>query len=168
MSNCMICDTRCDKRRKVRVPQGESYRFQSHVICDRCHIAVKKKPTPSRRGRQGDRHVNAPDTLTWIAALRRSWAITNDCFRCELSGLKLELEEAHRPLSMTCDHDPPGSDTYLVVAWLINDMKNDHDRDEFYRNVIHLAEIVAAGQPNAELADRFHEDFSSIQYWRRI
>ena len=69
---------------------------------------------------------------------------------------------------MSCDHDPAGSDTYLVVSWLINDMKNDHDRDEFYRNVTKLAQIVADGRPNVELADRFRDDFASIRYWRRI
>lgn len=168
MATCEICDNPCDTKRSIRVAKGDSYVFERHHLCDQCHVAVKKKPSPTKRGRQRDRHVAAPDSLTWIAALRRSWAISHDCFRCEISGLKLDMESAHRPLSMSCDHDPPGSDTYLVVAWLINDMKNDHNRDEFYRNVTKLAKIVADGRPNVELADRFHNDFASIRHWRRI
>lgn len=168
MTMCEICDCPCLTQRAVRIAKGDSYGFERHFICDRCHVAVRKKPSPSKRGRQGDRDVAAPDTLTWIAALRRSWSITNDCFRCELSGLKLDLDSAHRPLSMSCDHDPPGSDSYLVVAWLINDMKNDHDRDEFYRNVLNLSQIISDGQPDPQLADECHDDFALIRHWRRV
>jgi hypothetical protein len=163
MSNCEICNEPCNRQRRVRVDNG----FETHPICDRCYIAVKKKPSPSKRGRQRDRDVPAPDSLTWIEALRRSWSITNNCFRCELSGLKLDMDSAHRPLSMSCDHDPPGSNTFLVVAWLINDMKNDHDRSEFYRNVQNLSRIISTGQPDPTLADQHHNDFANVQHWRR-
>ena len=168
MAVCEICTSPWLKHRAIRIANGDSYGFERRFICDRCHVAVRKKPSPSKRGRKRDRDVAAPDTLTWIAALQRSWAITGDCFRCELSGLKLDLESAHRPLSMSCDHDPPGSDTYLIVAWLINDMKNDHDRDEFYRNILNLSRIIAAGQPDPKLADACHDDFALIQHWRRV
>lgn len=168
MTICVICTESCDTQRSVRVARDDSYGFEQRTVCDRCHKAVKKKPSPSKRGRQRDRSVAAPDTLTWIAALQRSWSITNDCFRCELSGLRLDLDSAHGPLSMSCDHDPPGSDTYLVVAWLINDMKNDHDRDEFYRNAQNLAKIVSKGRPDTVLADTMQDDFANIRHWRRI
>lgn len=168
MLSCVICNDTCNALRSVRVARDQAYGFERHAICDRCHIAVKKKPSPSKRGRQRDRDVAAPDTLTWIEALRRSWSITKDCFRCELSGLKLDLDSAHGPLSMSCDHDPPGADTYLVVAWLVNDMKNDHDRDEFYRNIKNLAKIVGEGRPDPALADKYHDDFANIRHWRRV
>lgn len=168
MLNCVVCNDPCDTQRAVRVARDDTYGFERHAICNRCHIAVKKRPSPSKRGRQRDRDVAAQDTLTWIEALRRSWSITNDCFRCELSGLKLDLDSAHRPLSMGCDHDPPGSDTYLVVAWLVNDMKNDHDREEFYRNIKNLAKIVGGGRPDPALADKHYDDFAKIRHWRRV
>jgi hypothetical protein len=68
---------------------------------------------------------------------------------------------------MSCDHDPPGSDNYLVVAWIINDMKNDHDRYEFYRNIGRLAEIIKSGSPDPIVADKYHDDFATIRWWRR-
>jgi hypothetical protein len=167
MIPCQICG-RPGKNRRVRVDDLDgTCRHENRVICSECDIAVRKKPSPSKRGRKRDRHVPAPSTDTWIAALRRSWSISNDCFRCELSGLRLDLGSAYKPLSLSCDHDPPGSANFLVVAWLINDMKNDHGRDEFYANVMKLAAMVSGGGPNPVLADKFQDSFANLRHWRR-
>ena len=167
MVPCEICN-RPGRKRRIRVENSdERYRFESRTICGECDVALRKKPSPSKRGRQRDRDVPAPSTDEWIAALRRSWSIGNDCFRCELSGLRLDLKSAHGPLSLSCDHDPPGSASFLVVAWLINDMKNDHDRDEFHTNVMRLAEIIKGGTPDKDLADTYGESFANLKHWRR-
>jgi hypothetical protein len=54
-----------------------------------------------------------------------------------------------------------------VVAWLINDMKNDHERTEFYTNLARLAEIVQAGSPDLDLADKYRDSFARLKHWRR-
>jgi hypothetical protein len=166
MIPCDICGAP-GKARKVRVDLENGYRFEQRTICQGCEPALQKKPSPTKRGRRRDRHVPAPSTDEWIAALRRSWAINKDCFRCELSGLKLDLESAHSPLSMSCDHDPLGSANFLIVAWLINDMKNDHGRNEFYENVKKLAAIVQSNSPNHQLADKYQDSFANLLHWRR-
>lgn len=167
MTPCEVC-SRPGNTRRVRVLSEDGrHHYERRSICKSCDIAVRKKPSASKRGRQRDRDVPAPSINEWIAALRRSWAITNDCFRCELSGFRLDLDSAHKPLSLSCDHDPPGSANFLVVAWLINDMKNDHERQEFYVNVVRLAEIVRDGKPNTRLADAYCDSFASLKHWRR-
>jgi hypothetical protein len=167
MGLCAVCG-REGQNRRVRVGNVDDRpKYESRVICSECEVALKKKPSPSKRGRKRDRAIPAPSTDEWIAALRRSWSIAGDCFRCELSGLKLDLISAHSPLALTCDHDPPGSGNFLVVAWLINDMKNDHDRSEFYRNISALAEVIGNGTPCIELADKYHASFANIKHWRR-
>ena len=167
MGTCAICD-RLGTERPVRVDGSDGrHRYEKRNICDECRVAIRKKPSPSKRGRKRDRDVPAPTTDQWMAALRRSWFITGDCFRCELSGLKLDMTSAHSPLSLSCDHDPPGSANFLVVAWLINDMKNDHERGEFYLNVGRLAEMIQTGSPDHKLADRYRESFAGLRHWRR-
>lgn len=167
--DCIICGQPGAPRRIRLHPDEARGGSCSEVsnLCDVCRKLVDKKPSPSLRGRKRDRHVPAPTTRMWIDALRRSWGMSGDCFRCELSGLRLDTIDPHSPLAVSCDHDPPGSNNYLVVAWLLNDMKNDHTRVEFYRNVRALAEIIAHGAPDIAAAERHHDSFSGISHWRR-
>ncbi|HBP23786.1 MAG TPA: hypothetical protein DEA08_39170 [Planctomycetes bacterium] len=72
---------------------------------------------------------------------------------------------------LVCDHDPPGSKTYLIVAQVINDMKSDHTRTEFWRNVKELASVLATGSPDHARADQARAYFlagsGGIKHWRR-
>ena len=174
-SKCTICNTKGSER-KVRVYDDFSndshdskrkHHYETRCICDRCYKLVKKKQSSSKRGRGKDRYVRGPDTLEWIEALKRSWRISGDSFRCELSALPLDTEDSHSPLSISCDHDPSGSMEFLVVAWVINDMKNDHDRDEFYKNIQNLAVITESGKPDPLLANGFICDFKELKHWKR-
>ena len=174
-NECTICNAKGSDR-NVRIYDDFSediedskrkHHYDKRCICDRCYKLVKKKPSSSKRGRGRDRYVRGPDTLEWIEALRRSWRISDDCFRCELSALPLDIDDNHSPLSISCDHDPPGSMKFLVVAWVINDMKNDHDRVEFYRNIQNLSVIMESGNPNPVVADKFIGDFKELKYWKR-
>lgn len=164
---CEICHQGA-RHRSIRINTGTGkYRFEKRPICTRCDAMLRNKPSPSRRGRKRNRHVPAPSTDDWIKALHRSWSITGDCFRCEISGLKLDTKNRHCPLAWTCDHDPPGSGRFLVVAWVINDMKNDHDQEEFIRNVRALVGILVSGKPDPALADAAYNGFSALKHWRR-
>ena len=165
--SCVICNAQATERRVNGTPHGTRAKYRNILICDRCDSIRRRKPSPSLRGRQKNRLVPAPTSLEWIEALRRSWNITGNCFRCEISGLKLCPNNSHSPLSISCDHDPPGSGNYLVVAWVINDMKNDHDKTEFLRNVGFLAKILMNGSPDTKLADKYEINFSNLRYWKR-
>lgn len=164
---CDICLAPATNRRIRVSARGEKARYGPRPLCGRCDVIRQRKPTPSHRGRQKNRPVPAPTTEEWISALHRSWMITGDCFRCELSGLRLNLDDPHSPLSMSCDHDPPGSGAFLIVAWVINDMKNDHDRIEFVRNIKALADVLATGAPDPQKADAVTSLFSGLNHWRR-
>jgi len=165
---CAICgDPAVRERRHASEPAPSLAGMAKLPVCRRCDDLLKRKPRTSMRGRARNRRVLAPTMADWITALRRSWRISRDCFRCEISGLRLDVQKRHRPLSLTCDHDPPGSGKCLVVAWLINDMKNDHTREEFERNVRSLAKILSGPAPNHRTADAYHSRFETIEHWRR-
>lgn len=149
------------------VPPAARKRNVPPAVCSNCKPLLGKKPRTHRRGRKRDRVVPGCTQGEWVTTLRRSWSITGDCFRCELSGLRLDTQNTHSPLALTCDHDPPGSPHVLIVAWVINDMKNDHDRQEFYRNVQCLAEMVKGSSPRPDLADKYEANFSNMKHWRR-
>jgi hypothetical protein len=164
---CIICGAPGTPRRFLGTSDGAAKRYDICIACDRCKLLLERKPGPHYRGQKRDRFVPGCTRAEWIAALRRSWSISGDCFRCEISALPLDTSNAHGPLALTCDHDPPGSQHVYIVAWVINDMKNDHDLKEFYRNVACLAEIVSAGSPQSTLADKYVTNFSDLKHWRR-
>lgn len=165
---CAICgDTAVRERRYASEPASSLARMATLFVCRRCDDLLKRKRRTSMRGKARNRRVPAPTMADWITALRRSWRISGDCFRCEISGLRLDVQKRYQPLSLTCDHDPPSSGKCLVVAWLINDMKNDHTREEFERNVRSLAEILSGPALNHRMADAYHSRFEKIEHWRR-
>lgn len=159
---CYICSGTAQTRCIIGVRRTR----QDIPLCLQCKRLVKKRPR-ARRRKTSHRTRSAPSTRGWIDALRRSWNLSGDCFRCEVSGLRLEMDDPYHPLSITCDHDPPGSASFFIVAWVINDMKSDHNRDEFRRNVSALASIFKTPLENYTQIDRERENFANISGWRR-
>jgi hypothetical protein len=107
----------------------------------------------------------APTHLEWIAALRRSWSITKDCFRCEISGLPLEIEYAcdKRPFAISCVLALPGSVRFIVVARLTRDMRKYRLNGEYYMKLAALAVMGKAGPPDPVLADQLRVFFAGYE-----
>lgn len=140
-----------------------------HEICRRCLPQANRRHNKVRG--KSNREVPVPTPQQWLDLLRHAWDARSQVFRCQLSGLPLNLEDNKGPLYPSLDHDRPGQPEWRVVAWVINDMKNDHTGAEFLRNIRHLARILENDQPNAERADKCARFFSrapdGIQYWKR-
>ena len=152
---------------------GKPIHDETVSICKTCLPYATRKFNP-RRGKSR-REIPVPLQGEWIKTLKRSH--NGSDFRCEVSGLPLEMKDYKSPLYITLDHDYPAGKgankkvEYLAVAQVINDMKSDHSKIEFWRNIKALAEITKGGTPDHDIAKKHRKKFlhakSGISGWSR-
>jgi hypothetical protein len=159
---CKICGRSGDFH-TIYAPTSIS-QCQNLVICDECYKAVRLKPSPSQMGRSFDQDA-APTTLEWITALSRSWSITKDCFRCELTTVRLDLKSAtaERPFGICCIPGPSESVRFIVVAGIARAMRKHRRTPENYRNLAKLAQVVDVGWRDPVLADQLRDALAGYE-----
>jgi hypothetical protein len=110
-----------------------------------------------RRGRKRDRVVDVPTRAQWHAVLRRAWDGSTGCFRCEISGVRLDVNVP--ALYPTLDHSAPGASTdgWLVVCAAVNDMKSDLSLDEARKAWRLLASVADGNRAASEELERHLE-----------
>jgi hypothetical protein len=84
----------------------------------------------------------------WLSVLEKAWDASTECFRCQISGVRLQLDDRTSPVYPSLEHADNGQ--YMVVAAVINDMKSDLTLSEFEKVVVELAKRFN-GDNNADL-----------------
>lgn len=137
------------------------------MLCERCYPIARRRFN-KRRGRKRDRIIDIPSRQEWITALSDSWDTKSRCFRCMISRVPLELTNHKSPFYATAEHVSPskGSEGYLVVAAVINDMKSDLDMDEFKKVLPLLSRIVSGKGTNAD-RQKLEKVLRNLRHWRR-
>lgn len=140
-------------------------------LCASCD-GLSRRQFNSRRGKKRSRKIPIPTPWAWLEILRRAWDSDANVFRCGITGVQLDPADVNGPLYPTLDHIVPGTANWTVAASVFNDMKNDHTRQEFVRNILVLAQILSEEPARGhELADRFVSVFrrgaDGISNWHR-
>lgn len=135
MGHCRICksDTSHGYRRSRKPWLSESAPFA--YVCDKCKPLALRKFN-KKRGKTG-RTVQVPKFHEWLTVLDKAWDQDGQCFRCQISGVTLCIDDRSSPAYATLEHADNGE--YMVVAAIINDMKSDLTLDEFKKIVKELA-----------------------------
>ena len=109
--------------------------------------------------------VDVPTVTEWRTALRAAWDRDGKCFRCAISGVRLDPTGRLPALYPTLDHASPGRrfGGWLVVAAAVNDMKSDLDLNEAKRAWA-LLSAVAAGTRSA--ADDLERLLAGLTHFR--
>ncbi len=132
------------------------------VFCATCAPLARRR-FGRRRGRNRDRVVDVPTRAQWHAALRRAWDGGAGCFRCEISGVRLDVNVP--ALYPTLDHSAPGAaaDGWLVVSAAVNDMKSDLSLAEA-RTAWRL--LATATDGNRAAAAELERHLETLQHFR--
>ena len=132
MGQCRICNNATDKGYKRNSKPWKSMERPFVYICDTC------QPVACRtfNKRRNNRTVDVPSFDEWLSVLEKAWDSASQCFRCQISGAQLSLDSGS-PVYLTLEHADNGQ--YMVVAFVINDMKSDLTLLEFQNIVIELA-----------------------------
>jgi len=149
MGQCRICNSTTNKGyRRDRKPwcsSGEPFVY----VCDACKSVACRKFN-KKRGRTG-RTVEVPSFDEWLSVLEEAWDSTDRCFRCQISRVRLCLDDRSSPVYPSLEHADNGQ--YMVVATVINDMKSDLTLAEFRDVVTELAKQFG-GDDQADLDSR--------------
>ena len=115
--------------------------------CDRCRKFVY------RAGKKS----------THVAALKRDYDPSEDCFRCHYTHKKLEENDRKSPKYLTFDHMTPGIETEENVV-ITMALYNEHKTDMSYEEHIAFSREVVRAHETGE----FDERVLDVDYWFRM
>ncbi|MBI4402896.1 MAG: hypothetical protein HY537_01970 [Deltaproteobacteria bacterium] len=135
----------------------------SRKYCD-IHSALARRRFNNRRKKHGLK------TSEWVTRLRENYKKNRGCIRCEISGVTLSsLVRDNKALYPTVDHEPGSTRTWMLSAWIINDMKSEMTLEEFKKIIILLARCFECCNDKIrnQLSNKLTEVMSNLKWFSR-